>query len=274
MRQRLRSVLCLFVLLLVLPPATASANGLPRPYARIEVNQLDQPLAYIAMLTSDEPVEPDEMDAPPPDIPAELTAALPDGWYVWWYQNKRNETLDHLKNTAGFYGTDMPETFRIALVMADGTAIVTGETTRTLGMQTFTVNAVTGAISTLGLWFGLFKQFLCTFIFTLLIELVVLLLFRFKLGENIGTFLLVNLATQAFMTLTYGRILLVDGRELAFFWSFAIEAVIFVVESLAYARFLHGHTRERRVAYAITANLLSFVIGALLITPFYTALAL
>lgn len=273
MRKPHRFLLCLLALLTTLT-VFASANGLPRPYAKIEVNQLDQPLAYIAMLTSDKPVEPDKTDAPPPDIPAELTDALPDGWYVWSYENKRNETLEHLKNTAGFYGTDMPETFRIALVMADGTAIVTGETTRTLGMQTFTVNAVTGAISTLGLWFGLFKQFLCTFIFTLLIELVVLLLFRFKLGDNIGPFLLVNLATQAFMTLTYGRILLVDGRELAFFWSFAIEAVIFVIESIAYARFLRGHTRARRVAYAITANLASFVIGALLITPFYTALAL
>ena len=173
-----------------------------------------------------------------------------------------------------FMDVPYPGPFRVAVLHEDNMLLVTDEAERSLGMQTFTVNAVTGAISTLGLWFGLFKQFLCTFIFTLLIELVVLLLFRFKLGENIGTFLLVNLATQAFMTLTYGRILLVDGRELAFFWAFAIEAVIFVVESLAYARFLRGHTRERRVAYAITANLLSFVIGALLITPFYTALAL
>lgn len=268
MRQKLRSVLCLFALLLVLLPATASANGLPRPYVKIEVNQPDQPLAYIAMLTSDKP------DEPHSNIPEEITVALPDGWYVWGCENKRNESLEHLKTTASFYGTDMPETFRIVVGMADGTAIVTGETTRTLGMQTFTVNAETGAISTLGLWFGLFKQFLCTFVFTLLIELVVLLLFRFPLGENIGTFLLVNLATQALMTLTYGRILLVDGWGQAFFWAFAIEAVIFVAESLAYARFLRGHSRVRRVAYAITANLVSFVIGALLITPFYTALAL
>lgn len=268
MRQKLGSVLCLFALLLVLLPATAGANGLPRPYARIEVNQPDQPIAYIAMLTSDKP------DEPRSDTPAELTAALPDGWYVWGYVTTLNAPAEHLKTTASFDGADMPETFRIALVMADGTVIVTGEATRTLDMQTFTVSAVTGAISTLGFWFGLFKQFLCTFLFTLLIELFVLLLFRFKLGENIEPFLLVNLATQALMTLTYGRILLADDWGQAFFWAFAIEAVIFVVESLAYARFLHGHTRARRVAYAITANLLSFIISTLLIAPFYSALAL
>ena len=108
---------------------------------------------------------------------------------------------------------------------------------------------------------------------TLLIEAAVLLLFRFKLYENLKPFLLVNLATQALMTLTYGRILLSVNRSHAFFWAFAIEAVIFVVESLACARLLRGHTRARRVAYALTANLVSFVIGTLFITPVYSALA-
>lgn len=268
MRTKLRSVLCLFALLVMLLPVTAGANGLPRPYVLIQVNQPDQPIAYIAMLTADKP------DKPWSDIPTELTAALPDGWYVWGCVTALEDPAKHLKTTASFARADMPKTFRIALVMEDGTVIVTNETTRSLDMQTFTVNAATGAISTLGFWFGLFKQFLCTFLFTLLIEVVVLLLFGFPLGENIVPFLLVNLATQALMTLTYGRILLADGWEHAFFWAFAIEAVIFVIESLAYARFLRGHTRVRRVAYAITANLLSFVIGALLITPFYSALRL
>lgn len=263
MRQKLRSVLCLFALLLVLLPATASANGLPRSSIYVSIAGLDDGITHVALLGSEPYTEP--LSSPP----EALTAALPDGWYVWnWTPYDPND------QPMFFMNVPHPGPFRVAVLHEDNTLLVTDEAERILGMQTFTVNAVTGAISTLGLWFGLLKQFLCTFIFTLLIELVVLLLFRFPLGENIGTFLLVNLATQALMTLTYGRILLVDGWGQAFFWAFAIEAVIFVIESLAYARFLRGHSRARRVAYAITANLMSFVIGALLITPFYSALAL
>ena len=263
MRQKLRSVLCLFALLLVLLPATASANGLPRSSIYISIAGLDDGITHVALLGSEPHTDTLHL---PPDA---LTTVLPDGWHVW-------DWTSYDPNDQPMLFMDVPYSgpFRVAVLHEDNTLLVTDEAERTIKMQTFTVNAVTGAISTLGLWFGLFKQFLCTFVFTLLIELVVLLLFRFPLGENIGTFLLVNLATQALMTLTYGRILLVDGWGQAFFWAFAIEAVIFVAESLAYARFLRGHSRVRRVAYATTANLVSFVIGALLITPFYTALAL
>ena len=263
MRQKLRSVLCLLALLLVLLPATASANGLPRSSIYIGIARPDDGITHVALLGSEPYTKP--LSSPP----EALTAALPDGWHVWdWTSYDPNDQPMY------FMDVPYPGPFRVAVLHEDNSLLVTDEAERTIKMQTFTVNAETGAISTLGLWFGLFKQFMCTFVFTMLIELVVLLMFRFKLGDNIGTFLLVNLATQALMTLTYGRILLVDGWGQAFFWAFAIEAVIFVAESLAYARFLRGQTRARCVAYAITANLVSFVIGALLITPFYTALAL
>lgn len=262
MRQKLRSVLCLFALLLVLLPATASANGLPRTSIYIGFAGLDDSITHVALLGS-EPY-PRSLSSPP----EALTAALPDGWYVWdWI------SYDPKDQPMYFMNVPYPGPFRVAVLHEDNTLLVTDEAERTVRMQNFTVNTETGAISTLGPWFGLFKQFLCTFVFTLLIESVVLLIFRFKLGDNIGPFLLVNLATQILMTLTYGRMLLNDDWGQAIFWAFAIEAVIFVIESLAYARFLRGQTRARRVTYAITANLASFVIGTLLITPVYTALA-
>lgn len=263
MRTKLRSVLCLFALLLVLLPVTARANGLPRTSIYISIAGLDDGITHVALLGSEPYTEP--LSSPP----EALTAALPDGWHVWdWTSYDRDDQPMYFMNVP------YPGPFRVAVLHEDGTLLVTDEAERIRAMQTFTIDAQTGAISTLGAWFTLLKQFLCTFLFTLLIEVVVLLLFGFPLGENIELFLLVNLATQALMTLTYGRILLSSNREHAFFWAFAIEAVIFAVESLAYARFLRGHSRARRVAYAITANLLSFVIGTLLITPFYSALRL
>ncbi|WP_373163907.1 hypothetical protein [Agathobaculum sp. Marseille-P7918] len=260
MRQKLRSVLCLFALLLVLLPVSARANGLPTSSIYISIAGMNDGIVSVALL-GNEPY-----DNPPQNPPEALTAALPDGWYVWDYAPYNSEQVF-------LWTIPFPSPFRAALLHEDGTVLLTGEAERTRAMQTFTINAQTGEISTSPIGIGLLKQFVCTFMVTLLIEAAVLLLFRFKLYENLKPFLLVNLATQTLMTLTYGRILLSADWRQAFFWAFAVEAVIFVVEVLAYARFLRGHTRARRVAYAITANLVSFVIGTLFITPVYSALA-
>ena len=262
MRKPHRFLLCLLALLTTLT-VFAGANGLPRTSIYISIAGLDDGITHIALLGSEPSTKP--LSSPS----AALTAALPDGWYIWgWILYNPNDQPMYFMNVPS------PGSFRVAVLHEDGTVLLTGEAERTRAMQTFSINAQTGEIATAPVGFGLLQQFACTYMVTILIEVVVLLLFRFRLGDNIGTFLLVNLATQALMTLTYGRILLTDGWGQAFFWAFAIEAVIFVAESLAYARLLRGHTRARRVAYAITANLASFVIGTLLITPFYSALAL
>lgn len=260
MRKLHRFLLCLLVLLTTLT-VFASANGLPRSSIYISIAGLDNGITHVALLGS-EPY-PRSLSSPP----EALTTALPDGWYVW-------DCAPYDGDQVFLWTYPFPSPFRLAVLHTDGTVLLTGEAERTRAMQTFTINGQTGDISTSPIGFGLLKQFVCTFMVTLLIEAAVLLLFHFKLYENLKPFLLVNFATQALMTLTYGRILISVNRSDAFFWAFAIEAMIFVIESLAYARFLRGHTRARRIAYAITANLLSFAIGTLFITPVYSALAL
>lgn len=262
MRKPHRFLLCLLALLTTLT-VFAGANGLPRSSIYISIAGLDDGITHVALLGSEPHTD---TLHPPPDA---LSTVLPDGWYVWdWTPYDPNDQPMY------FMDVPYPGPFRVAVLHEDSSLLVTDEAERSRAMQTFSINAQTGEIATSPIGFGLLQQFACTYVTTILIEMVVLLKFGFKLGDNIGPFLLVNLATQILMTLTYGRMSLNGDWGQAIFWSFAIEAVIFVVESLAYARFLHGHTRARRVAYAITANLLSFVIGALLITPFYTALAL
>ena len=260
MRKPHRFLLCLLALLTTLT-VFASANGLPRNSIYISIAGLDDGITHVALLGS-EPY-PRSLSSPP----EALTATLPDGWYVWdWI------SYDPKDQPMYFMDVPYPGPFRVAVLHEDNMLLVTDEAERSRAMQTFSINAQTGEIATSPIGFGLLQQFACTYVTTILIEMVVLLKFGFKLGDNIGPFLLVNLATQILMTLTYGRMLLNDDWGQAIFWAFAIEAVIFVIESIAYARFLRGQTRARRVSYAITANLASFVIGTLLITPVYTAL--
>lgn len=76
MRQKLRSVLCLFVLLLFLP-VSARANGLPTSSIYVSIAGMNDGIVSVALL-GNEPC-----DNPPQNPPEALTAALPDGWYVW-----------------------------------------------------------------------------------------------------------------------------------------------------------------------------------------------
>ena len=260
MRKPHRFLLCLLALLTTLT-VFASANGLPRSSIYISIAGLDDGITHVALLGSEPHTD---TLHPPPDA---LSTVLPDGWYVWdWTPYDPNDQPMY------FMDVPYPGPFRAAVLHEDNMLLVTDEAERSRAMQTFSINAQTGEIATSPIGFGLLQQFACTYVTTILIEMVVLLKFGFKLGDNIGPFLLVNLATQILMTLTYGRMSLNGDWGQAIFWAFAIEAVIFVIESIAYARFLRGQTRARRVAYAITANLASFVIGTLLITPVYTAL--
>ncbi|MGI6180967.1 MAG: hypothetical protein ACOYIE_02700 [Agathobaculum sp.] len=262
MRKKLCTLFCTALLLLCVLPVTAGANSLPRPYVQLTIAPPDQPVTWIALLTADEP---DKRDS---GTPAALTAALPDGWYVW--DGAADPEQAH---RASFFGPDMPETFRAALVLADGTAVVTNTVTRTRSMQTFTVHADSGTITTVPTAAGLLLQFACTCSITLLIEAAVLRLFGFSLRENRKAFLLVNLATQLLMTLTFGRALIDGSDYLAYLLVFVAELVIFIAESIAFSSLLHGQTRRRRVVCTLCANAASFIGGVWLAVPLYSRIA-
>lgn len=262
MRQKLRSVLCLFALLLVLLPATAGANSLPSSFVYLNITGPKDTITHVAVLSTAPPEEPRT------EPPAALTAALPDGWQIW-----DCTIYDSTAERLSFWGIGFPDTFRAALVFLDGTVQITGDAVRTRSMQTFTVDAQTGAITTQPAWVGLLLQFACTCSVTMAVEAAVLLLFRFPWRKNWKPFLLVNLATQILMTLTFGRTLIYQGGYAPYFAAFGMEIVIFILEALAYAYFLHGHTRPRRVLYALAANAASFVIGIAWIAPVYSSIA-
>ena len=267
MRKKLFMLFCMFTMLLCALTVTAGANSLPRPYMRIEIDHLDQLADWIALLTADEPEE------LRPDIPEALSAALPEGWHVWECADRRNEEIAHLQNSASFHGSDVPETFRVAVVLADGTVTVTNAITRTRSMQTFTVHADAGMVTTVPTMAGLLLQFLCTCSITLLIEAIVLRLFGFSLRENWKAFLLVNLATQILMTLTFGRELIDGSGYAAYLLAFLVELAIFIIEAAAFAFLLRGQPRRRRIVCTLWANVASFVLGVWMAIPIYSRIA-
>jgi hypothetical protein len=105
--------------------------------------------------------------------------------------------------------------------------------------------------------------FLKTFLPTLLIEGIILLLFRFPLRRNWKWLLLVNFVTQLGLHLFLHATGSTPG-VLGFVWmTLAAEGVIVVVEAVAYRFLLRPHSPKRRVLYAVAANVASFAIGEL-----------
>lgn len=105
------------------------------------------------------------------------------------------------------------------------------------------------------------KQFMITFTATLIVEGIILILFRFSLKKNLKPFLAVNLITQILLTLVVFTAMYFAGSMAAFLLYIPFEIVVLVIESRLYKKYLLQHSPSRRVGYAIVANVVSFLIG-------------
>jgi hypothetical protein len=120
----------------------------------------------------------------------------------------------------------------------------------------------TGNLTVAPFWgWPLVIQLSTTLIATLILEGLLLLLFGFKLRENWRVFLLTNIITQILLTLSTGYVSYKFG-VIGFIFIFMLaEFLIIVAETIVYAKLLKGRKTGRRVAYAITANLVSLIAG-------------
>lgn len=104
-------------------------------------------------------------------------------------------------------------------------------------------------------------QFCTTFIGTIVIEGLFLILFGLFSKQNIGVFFITNLITQIFLTCTMGVAMIHDGIIMAGIVFFIVELGILVAETIAYRSFMKFKSKERVTTYGIVANLASFLIG-------------
>ncbi len=171
----------------------------------------------------------------------------------------------------------LPETFRVA-VATEGWA----RASKTVYTRRFTDHIIydwesntVRPVTPAPLHFLL--QLLATLIPTLLIEALVLWLFRFREGRTWAVFLAVNLVTQAGLHLACGTVLVTLGYHPLFYGLGLIlpELIIWAVECAAFALLLKEHSAKRRVGGVLCANLASFVLGFFplhLLGPFLNSL--
>lgn len=195
-----------------------------------------------------------------------------DGWYPGFVHGtsapmfgdlvgvKSGTTMVH---TFGYVG--LPEDYKIIVVTPDKNIVVSPPLHKDTFQETIHYDYKTGKVTQNNLGVNLLLQFISTFIPTLLIEGLVLLLFGFSLRLNWVPFLSINVITQIFLTLTMGVALITSDPMFAYLIFVPMEIIIILVERFAFMRYLKQHSERRRGWYAVTANLVSAAAGFMLI---------
>ena len=119
-------------------------------------------------------------------------------------------------------------------------------------------------------------QFISTCLATLIIEGVILILFCFSIKQNYKPFIIINVITQILLTLIVFSAMYSNGSFAALLLYIPFELVIFIAEAILFAKHLKQHSKLRRIMFAITANLVSFIFGfvAMLFYPLIDSLLL
>ncbi|NMA85756.1 MAG: hypothetical protein GX968_00350 [Tissierellia bacterium] len=157
----------------------------------------------------------------------------------------------------------VPDRFKIIIVTSDGETIVSENIIERKAFKSkvyFDYN--TKKLKETSIVLAYIMQFLATYPATLLIESLILILFGFSLKKNWKSFVLINLITQILLTFIIFGAMYKQGSMAAIFFYIPFEIIILIIEAKLFKKYLLEHSESRRVAFAIVANIVSFLIGA------------
>ena len=299
-RISLRVLVCALLASLALTTFAFADFG-PKPQLTVRVENAPQELYYLDLLAegdwdakdtdSDDGIDWSYHGKENTLDPALLTSLrdnVPTGWHACVAQGTTgapiygelySESTDASGNDLHVFGYHgVPSTYRIILVTQSGKVWLSEALERKVLQSSVTVHWADDAESTTvtvpSTITGYLLQFLATLVPTLLIEGILLLLFRYSWKENWKAFLLVNLVTQGVLAAASSVLNLQNGAALWNYFLFLLpmEAAILLIEIYLYAGrgLLTGHSRGRAALYAVAANLASAVLGYYLAEPVWS----
>ncbi|QWC00198.1 hypothetical protein KHQ88_01125 [Mycoplasmatota bacterium] len=115
-------------------------------------------------------------------------------------------------------------------------------------------------------WNEIITQIILGVIFTLIIELLILFVFRYNHKSSYKLVTYVNIVTQfLFHTALVTMIIIFDF--FGFVFTFVIgEIIILIIEALVYRKLLKEKTKSMATIYALCANVISLVFGTLILS--------
>lgn len=290
-RKSLRTLVCALLASLALTTFAFADSG-PKPLLIVRVKDAPQEPYYLDLLAEGDWGAEDgnridgidwnydgKEDTLDPDLLALLRDNVPAGWHACVAQGTTgapiygelySENTDASGNALHRFGyVGVPSTYRIILVTESGKVWVSDILNRRVLQSSVTVNwsddtsAVTVSVpSTIP---GYLLQFVATLVPTLLIEGIILLLFQYSWKQNWKAFLLVNLITQGLLAIASSVYAIQSGPNMFSYLIFFLPAELFILIAEAYLYagrgMLKGHSKKRAAAYAVTANLISAILG-------------
>ncbi|MDR1629013.1 MAG: hypothetical protein LBS36_02200 [Oscillospiraceae bacterium] len=280
--KKLFSVIFFSLLLLCALSVPAAADMGPKPGLTVKVKNAPDELYYLDLLVKSESRY-ENLGEERVNYDQAMLAVLDqyhdDGWRPaltagtstpLFGKLTGSEQNGQMVHRFSYYG--VPAEYRVILVTQSGTIRVTDPLERKTFQSTVVYDYATGETVTPAVPPAYLVQFLVTCIPTLLIEGLVLLLFRYRLKKNFKVFLLTNVATQVALTALLGSVLIFGGSFGGKLLLLPIEACITLAEALIYKNKLKGYSARRAVAYAVCANAASLLAGWFLIDPLYALL--
>lgn len=271
MQKKIGRALLLLVLTAVVLAVPAMADMGPKDRLTITVENPPDELYYLDLLTPEYSAY-SNLDAEE-KLDAQMVQALfdaaPEGWGpalaggtgvpLWGDLVGSPDGKGNMVHTFGYVG--VPTVYRIVVVTQSGQVQLGPEMRRTVMQSSAVYDYAANTVCTSPVWLAYLMQYLATCLPTLLLELGVLVIFRFSLRQNLALVVGVNAATQLALTAVLGTVLVQQGTLSAWLVQFPAELGVLAVEMAVYARWLKGHSAKRRCAYAAVANLLSWAVG-------------
>lgn len=262
------------------------ADSGPKPQLIVRMQNVPEEPYYLDLLAEGDP-DPEYLDfcldwnypekeraVLDPELLQALRDSVPKGWFACVAQGNQGRPIygaltgDGNLHAFGYVG--VPDTYRVIIVTKGGESWVSEPLTRHALQCSAQLDWAEKTLSAPPVWVGYVLQFLSTCVPTLVIEALILLLYGYKWNTSWKPFLAVNLVTQGAFSLFFSVTAMSQGIGFLFLFLFIpAEVVIAITESLLYRRFLIGRGTSTAVAYGLTANAASAILGVFLADPLW-----
>lgn len=293
-RRPVCTLVCTLFVLFALTTFAFADTG-PKPQITVRVTNAPQELYYLDLLAEGEWDESEgysglewsytneEIAALDEDLLALLRENIPNGWHactaegsfgapMWGdlYPEQRDESGNAL-HIFGYHG--VPSAYRIIMVTSSGEVFLSDVLERAVLQTSATLNwnGADSTVVTPSPLAAFALQFLATLLPTLLIEGILLLLFRYSWKRNWKAFLFVNLITQGLLSAFFAFEIVQNGAGFWIYYFFLLpaEIVVLAIELYLYSgrALLKGHSKKHAAAYAVCANVCSAALGYVISGP-------
>lgn len=270
-----KSVFLFFVLMILMGSTTiVHADMGPKPQLKITVlNAPDEPY-YVDLLVKADLLGPngENLEGLDPSMIAKLKSLEEEGWYPALVNGTAIPLFGDLTGTlvngkmVHTFGYHLPDEYRIILVTQSGGIIVSDPQTMDSFYTSLKFDALSGKVSKPNVAILYAIQFVSTLIPTLIVEFVILLMFGLYSKRNLIVFLVMNLVTQIGLAFTVNAALIQMGLLSAILVLIFVEGFIWLFEMIvAWKAFDRKKKTWIRVTYALVANMVSFILGIIMI---------